>query len=105
MQHHGGVLPVWAAGGFGVPAGLDQPHKRLAGARQRRRLIGGARAIAVIVFPLGDQRIPVRLQGGVELRGVRGKPDPLAAALFGLGRGDRALGLAVEARVRAAAPD
>ena len=39
MHHHGGVLPVWATGGLGVPAGLDQAHKRLVGGRQRGPLI------------------------------------------------------------------
>ena len=39
VHHHGGVLPVWAAGRLGVPAGLDQAHKRLDGARQRGPLI------------------------------------------------------------------
>ena len=37
VHHHSGVLPVWAAGRLGVPAGLDQAHKRLDGARQRGR--------------------------------------------------------------------
>src|SRR5947209_824057 len=70
MHHHGGVLRVWAAGCIGVPACLDEADKRLAGARQRWSLIRIARAIAVIELPLGDQRITVRRQGGVELRGV-----------------------------------
>ena len=39
MHHHGGVLPVGPAGDLGVPAGLDQPHERLAGARQRGPMI------------------------------------------------------------------
>ena len=29
VHHHGGVLAVRAARGFGVPAGLDQPQKRI----------------------------------------------------------------------------
>jgi hypothetical protein len=29
MHDHGGVLPMGAAGGVGVPPGLDQPHERL----------------------------------------------------------------------------
>ena len=32
VHHHGGVLPVRAAGSVGVPPGLDQPHERLASA-------------------------------------------------------------------------
>src|SRR6516162_5409588 len=39
MHHDGGVLPVWAAGRLGVPASLDQAHKRLGGVRQRGPLI------------------------------------------------------------------
>ena len=35
MHHHGGVMAVWPAGHLGVPPGLDQPHERLTGARQR----------------------------------------------------------------------
>ena len=55
VHHHGGVLPVRAAGGFGVPAGLDQPQERLHGARHRRPLIGsGGVAITVIAFPFGE---------------------------------------------------
>ncbi|OBJ07032.1 hypothetical protein A5623_05210 [Mycobacterium colombiense] len=38
VHHHRGVLPVWAAGRLGVPAGLDQTHKRLGSARHRRPL-------------------------------------------------------------------
>ena len=47
MHHHGGVMPVRAARGLGVPPGLDQPHERLTGARHRRPLICGAVAIVV----------------------------------------------------------
>ena len=73
VHHHGGVMPVRAAGGLGVPPGLHQTHERLTGARQRRCLIRGAVAIVVIgivviVFPLGDQRIMMRLQRRVERR-------------------------------------
>ena len=39
VHDHGGVLPVWPAGRLGVPARLDQAHKRLGGARQRGPLI------------------------------------------------------------------
>jgi hypothetical protein len=37
VHYHGGVLPVRSAGRLSVPSGLDQAHKRLDGARQRRR--------------------------------------------------------------------
>ena len=70
MHHHGGVLPVWPAGRLGVPPGLDQAHERLDGARQRRPLLRRAVAVVVIAFPLGDQRIAMRLQRRVELRRV-----------------------------------
>ena len=60
MHHHGGVLPVGPAGHLGVPPGLHQTHKRLAGARQRGRMIRCAIAVVAIVFPLGDQRLLVR---------------------------------------------
>src|ERR1700742_4059387 len=94
VHHHGGVLPVRASRRIGVPAGLDDAHKRLAGGRQRGLMIRVARASAMIVLPLGDQRVKVRRQGGVELRGVMMvKSDPIAAALLVAGRADRALGL------------
>src|ERR1700742_195261 len=94
VHHYGGVLPVRASRRIGVPAGLDEAHKRLAGGGQRGSLIWSARAIAVIVLPLGDQRIPVRRQSGVELRGVMmAKGDAVATALLIAGGGDRVLGL------------
>ena len=43
----------------------------VAGVRQRGPLIRPSVAVVVIVFPLGDQRITMRLQGRVELRGVQ----------------------------------
>ena len=95
MHHHGGVMPVGAARGLGVPAGLDQTHERLTGARQRGPLICGAVAvvviaIVVIVFPLGDQRIMMGLQRRVERRRVQmRKFDPVAGALLVGGLGDR----------------
>ena len=51
VHHHSGVMPVWPAGRFGIPSGLDQAHKRIEGARQRRRDIGCALAIGAIVLP------------------------------------------------------
>ena len=97
-------MPVGPARRLGVPPGLDQPHERLTGARQRRPLICGAVAIVVIaivviavvviVFPLGDQRIMMRLQRRVELRGVGvTKFDPVVAERLVGGLGDRALRL------------
>ena len=51
-------------------------------------------AVVVIVFPLGDQRIMMRLQGRVELRGVGvTKFDPVVAERLVGGLGDRALRL------------
>jgi hypothetical protein len=35
VHHHGGVLPVWAAGRLGIPSRFDQAHKRLGGGGQR----------------------------------------------------------------------
>ena len=50
--------------------------------------------IVVIVFPLGDQRIMMRLQRRVERRGVGvTKFDPVAAERLVGGLGDRALRL------------
>ena len=47
-------------------------------------------AVVVIALPLGDQRIQMRLQGRVELRGFQmAKCDPPAAALLVGGLGDR----------------
>ena len=84
VYDHGGVLPVRAPRGLGVPAGLDQAHERPGSGRQRRSLIGVTGAIAVIVAPFGHQRIEVRGQRGVELRGVMViKCDPITAALLG----------------------
>ena len=71
VYHHSGVMPVWPPCRLGIPSGLDQAHKRLEGARQRRRDIGCAVAIAAIVLVLGDQRITMRRQRRVELRRVR----------------------------------
>ena len=51
-------------------------------------------AVVVIVFPLGDQRITMRLQGRVELRRVQmRKFDPPTGELLVGGLGDRALRL------------
>ena len=50
VHHHGGVLPVRAAGRLGIPARLDQTQKRLDGGRERGPLLRNALALAVIVF-------------------------------------------------------
>ena len=76
MHHHGGVLPVRAAGHVGVPAGLHQPHERIESAGQRRP-VRCAPLVVVVAFPLGDQRILMRLQGGIECRRLQlGQGDP-----------------------------
>ena len=43
VHHHGGVVAVGPPRRLGVPAGLDQPDKRLAGAWQRGALFWVAR--------------------------------------------------------------
>jgi hypothetical protein len=92
VEHHRGVLTVWAPRRLGVPAGLDQAHKRLHGARHRRHLITGVSTVVVVVFPVGDQRVAMRRQRGVELRRlVVGQSDPPAAGLLAGGLGDRGL--------------
>ena len=51
VHDHGGVLPVRAARGLGVPAGLHQAHERIHGVRERRGLRGrvlGAVTVAVV---------------------------------------------------------
>ena len=65
----GGALPVRAAGHLGIPAGLDQAHERIDGVGKRRRLLAlpGHRSV-VVALPVGDQRIPMRGQRGVDLR-------------------------------------
>ena len=68
MHDHGGALPVRPAGHLGVPAGLDQAHERVHGVGQRWRLLGARRRSRVVAFPVGDQCIAMRLQGGVERR-------------------------------------
>ncbi len=94
VHHHRGVLPVRASGRLGVPAGLDQAHERLDGARKRGPLIGVTRAAGLIVLPLGTQGVTMRGQRRVELRGVMmAQADPVAAALFVSGFNDRGLGL------------
>ncbi|BCP16760.1 hypothetical protein MINTM021_36690 [Mycobacterium paraintracellulare] len=94
VGHHGRVLPMRAAGGLGVPTRLDQPHQRIDGAGQRRPLIGNARAVCLIVFPLGDQRLTMRRQSGVELRRIQvAQHDPITGAPLSGGRSDRTLRL------------
>ena len=64
VDHDGGVRPVRAAGGVGVPTGFDEPQEPVDGAGQRRRLLG---AIGVVVgLPVGDQRVVMGFQGRVE---------------------------------------
>ncbi|OCB29628.1 hypothetical protein A5675_05330 [Mycobacterium malmoense] len=88
VDHDRGVLPVWPAGRFGIPPGLDQTQERLEGARQRRPLLrpvvaAAVLAIAVIVLPLGDQRITMRRQRGVEFRRVEVREfDPPTGQVF-----------------------
>jgi len=89
VHHHRSVLAMRAAGGLGVPARLDQAHKRIDRGRQRRAVPAGPVGTAVVVFPLGDQRIKMRGQGSVERRRfVVGKFDAPAAALVAGGFGD-----------------
>ena len=74
VHHHGGVLAVRAADGFGVPAGLDQPQERLEVTGHRRRALRG---VVMGLFPLGDQRLAVRGQRRLELRPLdMGQFDP-----------------------------
>ncbi len=101
VHHHRGVLPVRAAGGLGVPAGIDQPHKRRPGARSRRPLPGLVGAVVVIEFPLHRQRITMRGQGRVELRRLQMRQgDPVMGVLLIGGLGDRDLRLGIGPRIR-----
>jgi hypothetical protein len=64
MHYHRGVLPVGAARGVGVPAGLDQTQERIGGIRHRGALLrfavpGVAIVVGVIALPVGDQRVAV----------------------------------------------
>ena len=92
VHHHGGAMPVRAPRRLGVPPRIDQTHKRLTRGGQRRPLIGSLRTLVVITFPLGEQRIPMRRQRRIELRGLQSrKRDPVARALLVAGLGDRGL--------------
>ena len=84
MHHHRGVLPMRAARGLGVPPRINQPHERLTRGGQRRPLLGSFRTLVVIALPLGEQRITMRLQGRIELRGigVRKLDPPRSSPLF-----------------------
>ena len=91
VHHHGGALPMRAAGCLGVPTGVNQAHERFGSVRHRPSLIR-LRIAAVIMLPLGDQRIEMGLQGCVERgRLVMRQGDPPAGGLVAGGLGDRAL--------------
>jgi hypothetical protein len=47
VHDDGGVLPVRAADGVGVPAGFDDAHDRIDGVRERWRLLGHSIAVTV----------------------------------------------------------
>ena len=90
VHHHRGALPVRAPGRLGVPAGFNQAHERISGVGHRPSLIRFSLA-AVIMLPLGDQRIEMGLQCGVERRRlVVAQGDPPARGLFAGSLGDRA---------------
>jgi hypothetical protein len=59
MHHNSGVMPVRPSGRVSVPTRLDQTQKRIDRVRQRQHWINCVAAVAVIVLPLRDQRIPV----------------------------------------------
>ena len=105
VGHHGGVLPVRAAGGLGIPAGLDQAQKRLEVTRQRRRALGCGLALGAILLPFGDQRLPMRRQRRLERRRLQmRKLDPPTGELLIAGLGDRGLRWRPQDRVRVAVP-
>ena len=99
MHHHGGVLPVRAGGHVGVPAGLHQPHERIESTGQRRPV--RCAPLVVVAFPLGDQRILMGLQGGIEFRRLElGQGDPERGGLPVAGFGDRPPPFGLRIRLR-----
>ena len=64
VHHDGGALPVRSSGHIAVPTGLDQAQEPVDGTGQRWRLVG--HVVGAVAFPVGDQGVGVRLQGGVE---------------------------------------
>ena len=67
---HPGAPPPWCAGHGGderprCPS-RHQPHERLASARHRRPIRPGPGGGVVVVLPLGDQRLPMRIQRRIE---------------------------------------
>jgi hypothetical protein len=94
VDDYGGALPVRAARHVGVPAGFDQAHESVDRGRERWRLLGcvlaHTLAVAVVAFPVGDQGVLMRRQGGVEGGGFElGEANFPGGVLAVAGLGDR----------------
>jgi hypothetical protein len=87
VQHDGGALPVRAPRYVGVPAGFDQAHECVDGVGEGWWVF--CRGVLVVV--VGDERVAVGLQCGVEGGGfVVGQGDAPAGGVLAVGLGDRA---------------
>ena len=107
VHNHVGALSVGPALYSTIPSGLHQSHECVDGGRHRglRRapIPGGCRAATVpVVFPLGDQRIAVGLEGGFECGRFdvrQGDPPEVECAIAGFG--DRGLRIGPRAGIGA----
>ena len=101
VHHHVGALSMGPALNLAIPSGLHQPQERIEARRHRGRVPTGI-VLFPVVFPLGDQRVAVRLEGGFE-RGrfdVRqGDPPEVECSIAGFG--DRGLRIGPRAGIGA----
>ncbi len=107
VHDHGGVLPMRAPRDIGVPPGVDQADEAVHGSGKWGHLhrgvvvavtvvdvgVAAVAAVAVVTFPVGDQRVLMRLHGGVELRRLHlGQGDPVGGVHRVDDLGERPLG-------------
>ena len=85
-----------------IPSGLHQSHECVDGVRHRGLLSRCRPATVPVVFPLGDQRVAVGLEGGFECGRFdvrQGDPPEVERAIAGFG--DRGLRIGPRARIGA----
>ena len=77
VHDDGGAVAVGPLGNLGVPAVFAETYERVGQGRERRRYLDAALACGgVVSSPFGDQRVEVRLQGGVDRCALQlGQPD------------------------------